>query len=78
MLLKERSEKNSWSRHCVYVREKKREKLSVKMKYLKVEGAGRLEVEGRCHRGEEDRSSISDARCVLVFWSSSLRLDVLC
>ena len=51
------------------------------MKYLKVKGVGSPEAEGwrrrAARRGEEDWSSISDARCVLVFWSSSLRLDVM-
>ena len=51
------------------------------MKYLKVKGVGSLEAEGwyrrAARRAEEDWSSISDARCVLVFWSSSLRLDVM-
>ena len=56
------------------------------MKYLKIEGAGRPEAEGRHHRaarqGEEDwspiwsdRSSISDARCVLVL---KLKFEAQC
>ena len=44
------------------------------MKYLKVAGPGRPKAEGRHHqetrRGEEGRSLI---RCVLPFWSLSLR-----
>uniref|UniRef100_A0A7N2L0N4 Phytocyanin domain-containing protein n=1 Tax=Quercus lobata TaxID=97700 RepID=A0A7N2L0N4_QUELO len=48
------------------------------MKYLEVEGVGRPEAEGRhcwaACRGEKDRSSI---RCVLLFWSSSSRPDLL-
>ena len=47
------------------------------MKYLKVAGPGRPKAEGRHHqetrRGEEGRSLI---RCVLPFWSSSLRSDI--
>ena len=50
------------------------------MKYLglEVEGAGRPKAEGRRYRvacrGKEDRSLI---RCILPFWRSSLRLDLV-
>ena len=48
------------------------------MKYLEVKGARRPEVEGRHRmaacRGKEDRSLI---RCVMPFWGSSLRPNLL-